>query len=85
MPSTTEFAVMETYVQVVKPLVTITEAIGAQKWVTISTVCPLLHKLLTITLIEKLYPCLGKANVNSQLPHVLECLGAVTKACHPTQ
>ena len=31
MPSDTEFAVMETYVQVMKPLVTITEAIGAQK------------------------------------------------------
>ena len=53
MPSDTEFAVMETYVQVMKPLVTITEAIGAQKWVTISTVCPLLHKLLNITLTEK--------------------------------
>ena len=53
MPSDTEFAVMETYVQVMKPLVTITEAIGAQKWVTISTVRPLLHKLLNITLTEK--------------------------------
>ena len=46
MPSDTEFAVMETYTQVMKLLVTITEAIGAQKWVTISTVYPLLHKLL---------------------------------------
>ena len=53
MPSDTEFAVMETYVQVMKPLVTITEAIGAQKWVTISTIHPLLHKLLNITLTEK--------------------------------
>ena len=46
MPSDTEFAAMDTYIQVMKPLVTITEAIGAQKWVTISTVRPLLHKLL---------------------------------------
>ena len=53
MPSDTEFAVMETYIQVMKPLVTITKAIGAQKWVTISIVCPLLHKLLNITLTEK--------------------------------
>ena len=37
-----------------KSLVTITEAIGAQKWVTISTICcPLLHKLLNVTFIEK--------------------------------
>ena len=35
-----------------KPLVTITEAIGAQKWITISTVHLLLHKLLNVTLIE---------------------------------
>ena len=53
MPSDTEFAVMETYVQVMKPLVTSTEAIGAQKWIIISTVHPLLHKLLNITLTEK--------------------------------
>ena len=44
MPSDTEFAVMETYVQVMKPLVTITEAICAHKWATISTVRPLLCK-----------------------------------------
>ena len=53
MPSDTEFAVMESYIEIMKPLVTITEAIGAQKWVTISTVHPLLHKLLNVTLIEK--------------------------------
>ena len=38
MPSDTEFAVMETYVEIMKPLVTVTEGIGAQKWVTISSV-----------------------------------------------
>ena len=46
MPSDTEFESMEVYVAVMKCLVMITEAIGAQKWVTISTVRPLLHKLL---------------------------------------
>ncbi len=45
MPSDIEFTTMEIYVEVMKPLATITEAIGAQKWVTISTVRPLLHKL----------------------------------------
>ena len=42
---------METYAQVMKLLVT--KAIGAQTWVTISTVRLLLHKLLNVTLIEK--------------------------------
>ena len=48
-----EFAAMETYAQVMKLLVTITKAIGAQTWVTISIVRPLLHKLFNVTLIEK--------------------------------
>ena len=46
MPSEEEFSVMETFVEIMKPVVEITEAIGAQKWVTISTVRPLLFKLL---------------------------------------
>ena len=41
---------MKVYIEVMKPMVTITEAIGAQQWVTISTLRPLLHKL---HLIEK--------------------------------
>ena len=43
---------MEVYNDVMKPLVSITEAIGAQKWVTISTIRPLLHKLLQLHLVE---------------------------------
>ncbi len=43
MPSDAELVTMENYVAVMKPLVVITEAIGAEKWVTISTVRPLLH------------------------------------------
>ncbi len=46
MPSDTEFSTLETFVSVMKPLVDITEAIGGEKWITISTVRPLLHKLL---------------------------------------
>ena len=52
-PSEEEFATMDIYIDVMKPLVTITEAIGAQKWVTISTLRPLLHKLLDVHLIGK--------------------------------
>ncbi len=44
-----EFSAMD----VMKPLVTITEAIGAQIWVTVSTLRPLLYKLLKSHLIEK--------------------------------
>ena len=44
---------MKVYIEVMKPMVTITEAIGAQQWVTISTLRPLLHKLLKSHLIEK--------------------------------
>ncbi len=53
MPSDTEFSSMEVFVQVMKPLVTITEAIGAEKWVTISTVKPVLYKLLQSHLVNK--------------------------------
>ena len=43
MPSDTEFLTMKTYVEVMKPLVTITEAMGAEKWITISTLRPILR------------------------------------------
>lgn len=46
----TQFSTLECYRATMKPLVDITEAIGAQKWVTISTILPLLHKLLKIHL-----------------------------------
>jgi len=36
-----------------KPIVDVTEGIGAQKWVTISAVRPILHKLLNVTLVEQ--------------------------------
>lgn len=52
MPSDSEFTVMETYVKVMKPLVEITEIMGAQKWVTISAVRPLLHKLLNVSFVS---------------------------------
>lgn len=46
----TQFSTLECYRAIMKPLVDITEAIEAQKWVTISTILPLLHKLLKIHL-----------------------------------
>ena len=53
MPSDVEFSIMESYVEIMKPLVEITESIGAKKWVTISTIRPLLHKLLKVHLTSK--------------------------------
>lgn len=46
MPNDREISIMEYFIQVMKPMVDITEALGAQKWITISTVRALLHKLL---------------------------------------
>ena len=48
MPSDSEFTTLEVFTKVMKPLVQITEAIGAEKWVTISAVRPLLYKLLSV-------------------------------------
>ena len=53
MPSNSEFDTMEKYVIVMKPLVEITEAIGTEQWVTISTLRPLLHKLIHVHLVGK--------------------------------
>ena len=38
MASDSEFTVMERYIEVMKPLVTVTEGISAQKWVKISSI-----------------------------------------------
>ena len=43
MPTDAEFTTLELFVKVTKPLVDITEAIGAERWVTFSVVHPLLH------------------------------------------
>ena len=53
MPSDTEISTMEIFLEVLKPIVEITEAIGGEKLVTISTIKLLLHKLLSNHLIEK--------------------------------
>ena len=44
---------MDVYNDVMKSFVTITEAVGAQKWVTISIIRPLLYKHLKVHLVEK--------------------------------
>ena len=46
MPTESEFKTLEKFVLIVKPLVDIPEAIGAEKWVTISMMRPFLTKLL---------------------------------------
>jgi len=53
MPSDAEFSTMENYVEIMKPLVDITEANGLEKWVTIFTIRPLLHMLLRVNLASK--------------------------------
>ena len=52
MPSDTEISTMEIFTEVLKPVVEITEAIGSAKSVTISTIRPLLYKLLSKELID---------------------------------
>ncbi|XP_011410051.1 PREDICTED: zinc finger BED domain-containing protein 1-like [Amphimedon queenslandica] len=48
MPTDHEFKTMEEFVSLMKSLVDVTEAIGAEKWITISTLRPIMHKLLNI-------------------------------------
>ena len=48
MLSEVEFAAMESFIKILKPLMEITETIGYQKWVTISAVRHFLYKLLHI-------------------------------------
>ena len=47
MPTDTEISTMEAFVDVMKPIVEITEKIGGEKQVTLSAVKPLIYKLLT--------------------------------------
>ena len=47
MPTDTEISTMEAFVDVIKPIVEITEKIGDEKQVTFSAVRPLIYKLLT--------------------------------------
>ena len=50
LPSDTEFAAMSDNLSVMKPIVKITEALGGEKWVTITMIRPLLQKLLNVDL-----------------------------------
>ena len=52
MPSDTEISAMKILIEVLKPVVEITEAIGREKSVTISPIRPLLYKLLSKELID---------------------------------
>jgi len=53
IPTNTEVSTMEIFLGVLKPIVDITEAIGGEKLVTISMIKPLLHKLFSMHLTEK--------------------------------
>ena len=52
MPTDSEFKTLEEFVTTMRPLVDITEAIGAEKWVTVSTLQPILIKLLQTHLVS---------------------------------
>ena len=52
MPSDAEISTMETFLEVLQPIMEITETLGDEKLVTISAITPLLYKLLSIHLVE---------------------------------
>ena len=43
MPTDNEFVTLEWFIEIMKPVTQKTEAVGGEKWVSISTVRPLLH------------------------------------------
>ena len=47
MPTDTEISTIKDFVDVMKPIVEITEKIGGERQVTVSAVKPLVHKILT--------------------------------------
>lgn len=63
MPTDSEFQAMEIFVEVMKLISENTSVIGAEKWVTLSAVRPLLHKLLHIHLSENQSDCTLKGNL----------------------
>ena len=67
MPNDVEIKTMETFLDVLKPIVEITEAIGGERLVMISTVRPLLHKLISMHLVEKS----SDSQLSKTLKHVL--------------
>ena len=46
MPTDGEFVTLEQFIEIMKPVVEKTEAVGGEKWVTVSTIRPSLRKLL---------------------------------------
>jgi len=52
MHTDTEITTMYDFIQFMQPFVQMTEAIGCEKWVTISSVRPLVHKIT-----NKILPC----------------------------
>ena len=50
MPGDHEFAAMSDFLSVTEAFVQITDALGGEKWITITMVQPLLHKLLNVHL-----------------------------------
>ena len=55
MPIDGEFKTLEHLVNAMKPFVDIAEALGAEKWVTVSTLTLLLYKILNIYVPESFF------------------------------
>jgi len=87
MPSSTEFAAMSDYLSVMKSIVEITEALGGEKWVTITMIRPLLQKLLNVNLqgsstdtnLQKLMKKAMLDNLSGR--YTGQILKHITKAC----
>ena len=60
MPSEDEFAAMESFIKILKPLVEITETMGGQKWVTILAVGPFYTSYFTFLLTQLQMICILK-------------------------
>ena len=67
IPSDTEITSMEVFVEIMRPIVEITEVIGGEKRVTISAVRPLLHKLMNKHLALKPSDATLAKNIKSAL------------------
>ena len=65
MPNDSEITCMEIFLEVMKPFVEITQSVGGEKWVTLSLVRPLLHKLVEKHLVEDSSDSRLKKNVKS--------------------
>ena len=88
MPSDSEITALETFMEVLQPIVQITEAIGGESLVTISAVRPLLHEFLSLQLTDSssdspLVKAIKKTLMADLKDHYseMEVMSLINKAC----